>query len=92
MKAFFIVLSVLVGLFRPVLLFKEFNHHIESSYQAIAHILVGVLLCLWLTKTDVGDPVLKSRQYQLTYENSAAILIILTIIEVVCVVASFLTL
>ncbi len=89
MRVLLISLSALVGLFRPVLLFTEFNHHIESSYQAIAHILVGVLLCLWLTKTDVGDPTLKNRSYQLLYEESTAILAILTIIEVSCVVASF---
>ena len=89
MKVFLLTLSALVGLFRPVLLFKEFNQHIELSYQAIAHILVGVLLCLWLTKTDIGYNIGKPKKEQLTHKQSKLILIILTVIEVVCFTIGF---
>jgi hypothetical protein len=48
MKLWFIIAAILIGLFRPVLLFREFNPHIESGYEAIAHIFVGILLGIWL--------------------------------------------
>ena len=44
--------AVLIGLFRPVLLFVEFNHHIELSYQAIAHLYMGGLAGWWMAKEE----------------------------------------
>lgn len=90
MRVFLIILSVLVGAFRPVLLFKEFNPHIQSSYEAVAHILVGALLCAWLTSTDLGYEVL-AREYKLTYQDSKVILFTLTAIEVICALVAFYT-
>ncbi len=81
MNPFLTLLSVLVGLFRPVLLFTEFNSHIESSYQAVAHILVGVLLTAWLTGTRLGS---------LKPDESKSMLFKLTAIEVVCAAVAFL--
>lgn len=43
MKPFVLILSLVVALFRPVLLFVEVNEHVQSSYEAVAHILVGGL-------------------------------------------------
>jgi hypothetical protein len=48
-----LVAAVLIGLFRPVLLFVDFNTHVEAAYEAVAHILVGLLLGLWLYSRDV---------------------------------------
>ena len=54
MKPLIILAAILVGAFRPVLLFREFNPHVESGYQAIAHILVGLLLGAWYA-TKLGQ-------------------------------------
>lgn len=32
-----------VAAFRPVLLFVDFNQHVDASYQAVAHMLVAGL-------------------------------------------------
>lgn len=42
-----IVLSIVFALLRPLFIFREFNKHINQSYQAFAHILVGILLAAW---------------------------------------------
>ena len=47
MKLALIIAAVLFGLARPAFLFVEFNHHIDASYQAFAHILVGVIAAAW---------------------------------------------
>lgn len=53
MKPLILSLAIAIGLFRPVLLFVEFNPHIEAGYEAFAHIFVGVLLGIWLIYRDV---------------------------------------
>lgn len=47
MKNAVIIAAVAIGLFRPVLLFVEFNQHVEASYEAFAHLLVGALIGAW---------------------------------------------
>jgi hypothetical protein len=48
MKPWIIALAVLIGAFRPVLLFKEFNPHVVNAYTAFAHIFIGMVLGFWL--------------------------------------------
>jgi hypothetical protein len=48
MKPYILALAVAVALFRPVLLFVDFNEHIDRTYQAIAHGLVLGLVGYWL--------------------------------------------
>lgn len=58
MKPFVLILSLAVALFRPVLLFVEVNEHLQSSYEAVAHLLVGGLFTAgwlaegWLVEVD----------------------------------------
>ncbi len=47
MKTTLTIAAVAFGLFRPVLLFVDFNPHIEAWYEAFAHLFVGGLLGLW---------------------------------------------
>lgn len=67
------VISILVGLARPVFVAREFNKHVAQSYQALAHILVGWLLYAWLI---VGR------------NDAKYLLAILTLIEVACATAT----
>lgn len=46
MKPAVYIACLLVGAFRPVLLFVDFNPHVDMSYQAAAHFLVATLLCV----------------------------------------------
>lgn len=59
MKPLIILAAILVGLFRPVLLFREFNPHVESGYQAVSHILVGLLLGAWYATRSAQQEVWK---------------------------------
>ena len=84
-KTLIIVAAVLIGLFRPVLIFVEFNPHIEAAYEAASHILVGLLLGLWLYSRDVQTwaGALELRPWVMP------VFWILTAIEVVCAATSF---
>lgn len=43
MKPLLIIAVAAVAVFRPVLLFVDFNEHVDASYQAAAHMLVAGL-------------------------------------------------
>lgn len=55
MKTALIGVAVLIGAFRPVLLFVELNSHVQSAYEAAAHMLVGVLFGVWLLRKCEGE-------------------------------------
>lgn len=55
-KRWLIVLAIGVGGFRPLLLLHTFNPHVKSGYEAVAHILVGVLIGGWLSCCDEDCP------------------------------------
>lgn len=48
MKPLLILLCLAVAAFRPVLLFVEVGPHVQGSYEAVAHLLVGGLAGAWL--------------------------------------------
>jgi hypothetical protein len=50
MTVWLIVISIAIGAARPIFVVRDFNHHVEMSYQAAAHILVGVLLVLMVQR------------------------------------------
>lgn len=74
MKLTIILLAVVLGLLRPVFVFRTFNHHISQSYQAVAHILVGALFATWWL---TGGP------------WALWTVVALSVVEVVCAVISF---
>lgn len=83
LKALVILVAIAVGLFRPVLIFAQFNEHLEASYQAIAHILVGGLfawhyatVCEWRRYGEWANA--RPREIWLTLACA------LTCIEIVC--------
>lgn len=91
MKPAIILAAVLIGAFRPVLLFRDFNSHVEVGYQAVAHILVGMLLGAWYVLKESQDALIQGGYSQLSPMQAAdkrAWLIqtfwILTAIEVIC--------
>lgn len=45
------VFAGIVGVIRPFLIGRELNEHLQKSYEAVAHILVGGLFAAWW----VGD-------------------------------------
>ena len=47
MKLGILIFAVFIGLLRPAFIFNQFNSHIQKSYEAFAHILVGGLLAGW---------------------------------------------
>lgn len=52
MKPAVLFAAAVIGLIRPVLLFVEVNPHVQSSYEAAAHLLVGGLVGAWLHGRD----------------------------------------
>lgn len=88
MKLAVILLAILIGAFRPVLLFYEFNPHIESGYEAAAHLFTGGLVGCWLAnhKFSLGLILLlltafaRSSESWLMRTASA-----LTAVEIICV-------
>ena len=63
MKLGILICAALIGLLRPAFIFNQFNSHIQKSYEAFAHILVGGLLTgWWLT----GESYLKWTFWMLT--------------------------
>ena len=54
MKPLIIALAVLIAAFRPVLIFRDFNPHIESGYEALAHLFVGGLVGAWWISETCG--------------------------------------
>jgi hypothetical protein len=57
-----IIACLLVAAFRPVLLFVDFNSHVEVGYQAVAHMLVGGLLAVGYTLRWLGKRTLSSNE------------------------------
>lgn len=93
MKSFAIALSLAIGLIRPVLLFVELNHHLQSSYEAIAHITVGALFAwyfandrLW-ERTNGGQRPVNLSEYQWTLYAAIG----LTAVEVICAIITVAT-
>ena len=41
-------IAVLIGAFRPVMLFVEFNPHLIDGYKDFSHLFVGGLIGVWL--------------------------------------------
>lgn len=66
---YLLLLSILVGGIRPFLVGRKVNKHLTQSYQALAHILVGVLLAVWWVQDD---------------RLAGFCLGLLTVIEVIC--------
>lgn len=54
MKPAILIAAVAIGLFRPALLFIDVNPHVQSSYEAAAHLVVGGLCGAWLARTGFG--------------------------------------
>jgi Ca2+/Na+ antiporter len=66
-----LLISGLVCLIRPFLIDgDQWNKHLKQSYQAVAHILVGIWATLWFS----GDVA------------AGQVLVIMTIVEVVCAI------
>lgn len=47
MKCAVILTALIVAVIRPFLLFYDIGQHAQSSYEAIAHLLVGGLIGVW---------------------------------------------
>lgn len=88
MKPFVLILSLVVALFRPLLIFVEVNEHVQSSYEAVAHLLVGGLFAAYLTaRTCIATEPAKYGQRQLLEERYGYMLRTafgLTAVEIVC--------
>jgi hypothetical protein len=91
MKPYVLLAAVVIGLFRPVLLFVEFGSHVEASYQAAAHLLVGGLIGVWAVtrlRFNVFDVVgsllmafaIPEHRWEIRTAST------LTVIEIVCAV------
>jgi hypothetical protein len=49
------IIVAAVAAFRPVLLFVDFNEHVDASYQAVAHMLVaGLYVRYFSVPSSVG--------------------------------------
>lgn len=82
MKPYVIALAIAIGAFRPVLIFVDFNPHIEASYQAMAHLLVGGLLGAHLgyrKHERFGEPL-----WSVDYDWLIVTFWALTAVEVIC--------
>lgn len=71
-----ILLAWIVAFLRPFFIAHEFNRHVSMSYQAVAHILVGILIANWYL---TGDKAIRA-----TFWGLVAV-------EVICATVSFLT-
>jgi hypothetical protein len=89
MKASIFLVSIAVAIFRPFLIFYEVNEHLQSSYEALAHILVGGLFAAYFANRRVfkqpgGNAFVK-------YEDFGYMLwmaIGLSVVETVCAIAN----
>jgi hypothetical protein len=41
------IACLMVGLIRPLLLFVALNPHVQNSYEAASHLLLGALIAMW---------------------------------------------
>ncbi len=54
MKPLIVIIALAIAAFRTVLLFRDFNPHVERGYEAFAHLFEGGLVGVWLSR--VGWP------------------------------------
>lgn len=78
MKPILLITVAAVAAFRPVLLFVDFNEHIDASYQAVAHMLVAGLYVRYFSHRQWFPNVL-DRHVGLLYAAN-----FLVLVEVVC--------
>jgi ABC-type Mn2+/Zn2+ transport system permease subunit len=89
MKASILIISIVVAVFRPFLIFYDVNEHLKTSYEAVSHILVGGLLAAFFANRRVfkqpgGAAFVQYKDF--AYMLWAAIGI--SVVEIVCAIAN----
>jgi len=52
MRIFATLVTLVLSIARPMFVNNDFNHHIDQSYQAVAHLFVGALIGAWLANEN----------------------------------------
>lgn len=88
-----IIIAVLIGAFRPLMLFVEFNSRLIDGYKDFAHLFVGGLIGVWFLQGGTVlwlVPMLPYAAFDGTASWQIRTASALSIVEIVCATFTFL--